>query len=95
MAVIIIDAASPPKSEAFKIDSKVLSSVGRGFGSLFFIEKIIKVLPPQTRINKAIKKEAFKRGEAPAGSVSQIIRPSPNTDIIVDIPTPKTCHLIP
>jgi fibrillarin-like rRNA methylase len=86
--VIISDIANPPKSEVFKINSKVLSSVGRGFGDLFFIEKIIKALPPQIRINKATKNEAFRRGEATAGSVFQIIRPSPNADIIVDIPTP-------
>ena len=94
MAVIIIDAVSPPKSEVLKIDSKVLSSIGRGLGSPFFIEKMIKVPALQMRINRATKNEALRRGEATAGSVCQIIKPSPNADIIVDITTPKTCHFI-
>ena len=85
----------PSRIESLRTDSQVLLSKGRGFGSRFFIEKMIKVLPPQARMNRATKNEAFRRGEATAGSVCQAISPSPNADIIVDITTPKTCHFIP
>ena len=70
-------------------------SRGRGLGSRFFIEKMIRVPPPQARMNRATKNEAFRRGEATAGSVCQTISLSPNADITVDITTPKTCHFIP
>lgn len=94
VAAIRREKNKPNKSDALKIDSKVLSSKGRGLGDRFFIEKTTKALPPQTRMNRATENEAFRRGEAIAGSVFQTIKPSPNADIIVDIPTPKTCHLI-
>ena len=86
---------SPIKSEVLKIVSEVLSSVGRGLGPRFLIEKIIKVLLPQTRKNRAIKNKAFRRGEAVVGSVFQTIKPSPSADTTVDTPTPKTCQFIP
>jgi len=47
---------NPIKSEVLKIVSEVLSSVGRGLGPRFLIEKMIKVLLPQTRKKRAIKK---------------------------------------
>jgi hypothetical protein len=84
----------PVESEVLKTVSKVLSSVGRGLGLRFLIERIIKVLLPQTRKNRTIKNKAFRRSEAFVGSFFQIIRPSPNADITVDIPAPKTCNLI-